>query len=700
MKIKSLIFVSVLSIFMISCNSSGWKETQNNCKYYTNSDSCKGRAIWRGSTFGDLIDGYGEFCRLNKEKQIISTKRCTAILGLMEPNDAIVLPNDYKYWGGIKREKPHKFGVIALPDNKYAIGYYKKGKSDSVIVVNRDRKILYLGGWKSFAYEGEGEQYNEQGVLIYKGNFKKGLFHGKGKLYTNNGDLLYEGKFKKGKYNGYGILYSDGQKIEHVWRNGEVKPKYALIYAKLEEHKSSLSQNEYKDFKERILYHERYGWIWQTIIAIGLLGLIAKMIVLYRQKNNLYDMYSRAKPFSKKKSFLLWLFGGWLGFHRLYLVSWWTFVFIGLFAIAIISNLTLITLFAGYYSLIPFFTELFTAFSLAIICFGMILLLWIFDALWIPYRIYYLTSIYYRKDFRELDILKGKQTDVDNLMQEIAIEVPKLVETIDKQLRSAEKISKQEKKHSTFIGQLFSIGEKSFAEEKHQKIKGVALEIDECIQQLAYYGRYLNYILQEARNNAYRNIELTKEIISYCRDNMKAQKQTVKHDKMLDMKNEISITTVNESGMQIFGPNTGDTAINTYLAIDSFTGSTALGAIGAIGVGLVGNYFQRLQAIQQYEQASAETVESLKKVVAESLNLQAEMLSANEKLRALYEANKAFIHAYCEVRNQVFAEPTWWNFLTMQDKRNGKRLFKSQTFNKQITHLIEVTKEYNKINKA
>ena len=92
---------------------------------------------------------------------------------------------------------------------------------------------------------------------------------------------------------------------------------------------------------------------------------------------------------------------------------------------------------------------------------------------------------------------------------------------------------------------------------------------------------------------------------------------------------------------------------------------------------------------------AVELVHSIDEMANDSVNIEATILRMNEILSALYECNKAYINAYVKIRDELFPEPTFINFI----KQIGK---KKANFSKisaaDLGYLIEVTKYYNKIN--
>ncbi len=83
--------------------------------------------------------------------------------------------------------------------------------SGRVIVYSDKKKTLPLfsGRLEDGVLQGEGKQYDREGVLLYEGQLKDGLRSGSGKEYQD-GILLYEGQFDAGQYSGRGRYYDDG----------------------------------------------------------------------------------------------------------------------------------------------------------------------------------------------------------------------------------------------------------------------------------------------------------------------------------------------------------------------------------------------------------------------------------------------------------------------------------------------------------
>ena len=68
---------------------------------------------------------------------------------------------------------------------------------------------MYSGTLEDGLLQGQGREYDEDGLLIYEGNFVDGVRSGTGSCYEG-GVLVYEGEFANGLYEGMGSLYEDG----------------------------------------------------------------------------------------------------------------------------------------------------------------------------------------------------------------------------------------------------------------------------------------------------------------------------------------------------------------------------------------------------------------------------------------------------------------------------------------------------------
>lgn len=103
--------------------------------------------------------------------------------------------------------------VIVYADAKKKIPLYA-GRLENGVLQGEGRQYdgegvpIYEGQFRDGGRAGSGREY-EAGVLIYEGQFLEDRYNGMGKSYAN-GQLAYEGQFADGAYDGRGKLYRDG----------------------------------------------------------------------------------------------------------------------------------------------------------------------------------------------------------------------------------------------------------------------------------------------------------------------------------------------------------------------------------------------------------------------------------------------------------------------------------------------------------
>ena len=120
-------------------------------------------------------------------------------------------------------------------------GYFKgnitnEGLNGLGIIYNKEKKIIYEGGFLNNEFDGHGTIYNNLGSLNkirvdfrdfnfidnnwikFDGMFCKSLKSGIGYLYFKNGDVFL-GEFKDDKIHGFGVFRFDDEKILGIWEN-------------------------------------------------------------------------------------------------------------------------------------------------------------------------------------------------------------------------------------------------------------------------------------------------------------------------------------------------------------------------------------------------------------------------------------------------------------------------------------------------
>ena len=80
--------------------------------------------------------------------------------------------------------------------------------------------LKYEGYFVDGLYEGSGQLYDDQGTLIYDGQFSAGVYQGSGKQYDVSG-LVYDGQFQEGRFNGTGKFFINGvMRYEGSYKDG------------------------------------------------------------------------------------------------------------------------------------------------------------------------------------------------------------------------------------------------------------------------------------------------------------------------------------------------------------------------------------------------------------------------------------------------------------------------------------------------
>ena len=82
-----------------------------------------------------------------------------------------------------------------------------------IVYADEDKTVpLYAGRLENGLLQGEGQAYDENGVLCYEGQFRDGLRSGSGAAYAD-GVLVYQGQFADDVYEGSGTACADGQVV-------------------------------------------------------------------------------------------------------------------------------------------------------------------------------------------------------------------------------------------------------------------------------------------------------------------------------------------------------------------------------------------------------------------------------------------------------------------------------------------------------
>ena len=93
-------------------------------------------------------------------------------------------------------------------------GGFTDGLHDGTGTIYEAGVLQYQGGLAGGLYEGSGVLYSD-GMIAHEGTFMQGVPNGKGKAYVD-GELLYEGGFANGSYEGEGVLYHPNGQTQYA----------------------------------------------------------------------------------------------------------------------------------------------------------------------------------------------------------------------------------------------------------------------------------------------------------------------------------------------------------------------------------------------------------------------------------------------------------------------------------------------------
>lgn len=675
-----------------------------------------------------LLDGYGT-----------RTKNDTTIIGYFKKGRAkgegkIFTKKELIYDGELKDNLPDGYGTL-----------YENGI------------LKYEGKFKKGLYHGEGVLYYPDGQQLYDGDFKEGEYEGSGIIFYENGDIAYVGGFKKGLFNGSGEInipvsmldsiefvpmnqlwqreaYEKGNYIidsitnkivfsrdsstlineDHVFEGGVVKPLHAKYFELLNDKVLELEPSVYDSIYGRINHWEYNAW-WEYLIIFAVLGILWLVLIganmvddfedYYGDLHEKASLYFRIKKWTWWKIYPVWLLFGWFGFHRAILKSKGAFIYGALFSVLVAINLRNIVLFLFWPS-----SWQFMSFSpLTLILVSAIGLFLVYDIVWIPWRCYWLNHIYYRHDLRETELISSTRTDVDKLIYAIKPKTKTVIHNLNNLLKQTKEVQSQNYKGTTSSLNLKRIVNVTFGNDEWaefelnrlQSLERVLEEYTKTQDNFAELAKNLNVYLEEARNTAYRNINLTKELIGWMRK-IKTQKTILEKDRDLhsDFSNfDYSTIQMPEISLGVDFDSTCNQCFKTTNLLMK-TG-LRLGPALAIGaaISLVNHIADALQKAQRLCEEANEKSRLAVKGIGESLDnivkSEADILRAYEILASLNEANKAFIKVYAPLRDAYTGESPSFSYYI-----RGGVIIPERDYMKDLILLQQVTSEYNKINKS
>lgn len=697
---------------LISCGRSvepEWVTTENGVRIFMTDTLSnffsKVKYEWEGGKIASVANGEGILKIFDSDGRLVEKRKIDIWYGAVD-RSIVNSKSSNLYFGEERKGKAHGFGVRKAGDAVY-IGDFKKNKGNGDVTVITDEKLFYSGEWKRDKITGYGNQYDADGVKIYSGNFRNGEFSGQGTSYDAAGGIIYDGKWKHGKWHGLGTAYTadkDKYAGTHVWKKGDLPKYFKKKYDRIQANAGKVTDAKAYD---RVLRYERFRalYIIGIIIFLGLMALLLYTV----NGTGVKSVTTRKEPMKKLPNYLLWLVGGFWGLHRaklcvfesrmpLWIMS--QFIPFSLMVLLNMGNIS-IYLFSPSWFILSHFSVL------TIILFIINILWMLADLVWIPYQIYVLTAAFYRRQPDELDILQGRKTAVEQFYGSLKGELDRTNGEFPAILAKAQTIMDRKftGKDDVFSKMAKSISRDGSLEFEQKKLDDL-IKLSDKVYSLGsniewQYDQLYSY-LTEARLTAYRNMYLAKELINHIKTiSGKTQiLQTDVYKGMEALNFNIDWSATSSVSWDISGAMDNFNTFQKSLAGMGFKGSKSTAA--ALGmaalVAIVDNIDARNEQKKRAVEAQAKIIEGIKKSGEELTKLSAEILRSAEKMSALFNANKAFVKAYCHLRDIVFGDISFKNFIHGVNKDNPA--FMSEKFIKDVQHLTVVCSEYNKINKA
>lgn len=498
---------------LTSCGGYEWIETSESAKVYIdNSDYDDGVLSWSGDTcaFG-VANGGGilSFTHNSNSNENTSTYVVMHYGTIETPTDL----NEFRVGELDWNNQLQGFGVL-VNGGKVTIGDFDGDKINGIGVEYINGNLEYRGNFEDGQRKGSGVLYYPNGQMLYNGRFKNGTLFGDGIEYTENGEIKYIGKFKKGLYHGYGTLTDVNGSHEHVWHYGELDPVTLAVYESLYAHRSILTDKQFEATVSRFVAWERY-YLW---MYIGLGSFCAAMLCLgifAIYKNNTDTMYNNTKKWNKFIVWVYWLLFGWCGIHRFAMKSKFGIAYPILLSMLICIQMRNITLYAFY----PYTWEMWQINTITVVLTAILVVLWLLDFFYTPWRCYCLNQNYFYHDKNESDIIQHIE------VPQIAFgkELPDKCTDIQLQMNDRLQLA-QATANTRFEGKtgFFTRAGRAiigsdpwldFERDKKLKIEQHTKSAIELQNHYADMCSQMNIYLEEARNNAYRNLYLAKELI-------------------------------------------------------------------------------------------------------------------------------------------------------------------------------------------
>ncbi|MBD5192173.1 MAG: hypothetical protein HDS88_04700 [Bacteroidales bacterium] len=561
------------------------------------------------------------------------------------------------------------------------------------------------------------------------GDFKDNRLTNGFQMYTDfddNSTVYRIGSFKDGKLH-MGIKLwqfpdSIGEKIIGVWNSdGSLDQTYenlARQYTLLMTEKG-YDQNQMEvgtiEFAHRYFFWVKYKW-W-FFIGFSLIGILFVLATLGSARPDdkveaeQWDIDNyRIKPWTCTGAFLRWLVFSLLRIDLYYLRDYVSCSLLNLaFWTVIVGSSKFIVLYAlepdMWIGLLPDITNHWQGWVL-IAC----LAYWLVGLIMIPYKVYRLNFNEFRHNIYEELILGNRRKDYESLYAEI----PRAVKTDGKEIQSI--VSNAQREYDNELGFLskvtsfFTNSKVRHAREKAQALLKMLQQISRIALKHSKLLHRLTGYLEIERKNAYRNMILAKELLSFIRS-FKDRKKDLMHDNIgrISIQSPDNMVSLDYSSLP--DVDLQESLINGFESFDStFTLLKDCGfedkdsLVASLGIGAVETAIDGISQInsrrayerEHYEYLAADYIHDIQHTAGKLVEIHGKMLRANEIMHALTAANEAFVKAYTPLRDQIFGTScTFDGFIAYIRNRHKIRAIQIKN---DVGYLMTVCSEYNKIN--
>lgn len=485
----------------------------------------------------------------------------------------------------------------------------------------------------------------------------------------------------------------------------------------LNDHLQELTESEINVILKKIEhFDESTPWTFYLKFITVFIIFVTSVNGLINKNNK--DSYNRKEPFNIRVGYLLWGIGGLFGFHHTYLQHKKQGTIYSILLLAFIClNVPFFAIYL-YFPQVVF--DLGSYHWTSIILLSTLLLLWIKDAVLMPYYCYKQNNDIYKKHFETDLIIGGKNNTVDLHIKE-RDEIVTAIKTTDVKiheiLNDESVIDTDGLAISSFFKSVITLGKSSKLEKEVGRLKAlqtVALSTRDQLTTTIDYHNYAEDLLERCRIDAYRNLSLAKEMIAIIK-HIKGKDNKLITDQILHIEIEALAPVDDNVVIEAFEDNRFVNKIqdNFTKGLDKFvSGKVEInkGTLVDQGVDLaihvIEDFISEIGRLNKEVSQKRLEVQRAKNDIERSLlssskafiGLQANIFRINEIVEGLDQVNKLFICRYEPLRLRVFEDSSLSSFL--KQKSRYQMLKTDPLFWADIKLLVSICTEYNKINQS